>query len=183
MQPTAMYDIEKLKKLEADVALRVRRHFIEFFASHDYAKDTNAVVSSDISSLADIERTYSGTGFYLILTDYCAEKNNCSFEVDGLKVIYRGHCYTVKNRLISHLLNDQYRSSLPEKGVRYDVCMKLDDKNGINISKAPYSGFRWRVIVHKMRHSSKMIREQAEHAFDEAFSRPMGSKEAKIKNA
>jgi hypothetical protein len=176
-----MYDIEKLTNLEAALAADVRKHFADFFTSHDYTKDTGAVVSRKVSTLTDIEAIYYGTGLYLIFTDYQSEENVCSLEIDGLKAIYRGHCYTVKKRLKSHLFNDHYRASLPDKGVRYDVCMKLDDKNGINILEAPYSGYRWRVIIHKMKYSSKMIREQAEHAFDQVFSRPLGSREAKVK--
>ena len=56
--------------------------------------------------------------------------------------------------------------------------MKLDDKNGLTISDQPYSNYSWYVVVHKMANSSKVIREQAEHAFDEVFGRPLGSKEA-----
>lgn len=177
-----MYDIKKLAHAETELALLVRKHFADFFASHDYAKDTKSIVSCNVKTLADIESSYYGTGFYLIITDYQTAENKCSFEIDGLKAIYRGHCYTVKSRLKSHLMNDHYRSLLPETGVRYDVCMKLDDKNGINISAPPYNDFRWRVIVHKMKGSSKMIREQAEHAFDQVFGRPLGSKETKAKN-
>ena len=59
--------------------------------------------------------------------------------------------------------------------------MKLDGKNGINISDAPYRDFHWRVVVHKTQGSSKMIREQAERAFDAEFGRPLGSREAMAK--
>lgn len=178
-----MYDIKELTKLEAKTALIIRQHFADFFASHDYSKDMKSVVSREVSILADVDATYYGTGLYLILTDYQAAENKCALEVDGLKAIYRGHCRTVKSRLKSHLFNDHYRSNLPPKGVRYDVCMKLDDKNGINISELPYRNYRWKVIVHKMQSSSKMIREQAEHAFDQVFGRPLGSKEAVAKDA
>lgn len=174
------YDIKELRRREDDLALFVRQHFSDFFKKHDYIADSQDVVSYSIKTLADIERTYYGTGFYLILTDYMDSENCCSFVVGGLKAIYRGHCYTVKSRLKSHLFNAHYRSKLPERGVRYDVCMKLDDNNGINISEPPYNQYKWRVIVHKMKCSSKMIREQAEHAFDEVFSRPIGSKEGKV---
>lgn len=178
-----MYNINQLTQLEKDLAITVRNHFETFFAAHDYAVDTSAVVSRNVSTLADIESCHYGTGFYLILTDYQAGENKCSFGVDGLKAIYRGHCYTVKKRLKSHLLNDHYRSTLPEKGVRYDVCMKLDGKNGINITEPPYNKYRWCVVAHKMKNSSKMIREQAEHAFDQVFGRPLASREVKVKSA
>ncbi|MGN8120885.1 hypothetical protein ACTJK9_03890 [Pseudomonas sp. 22082] len=111
------------------------------------------------------------------MSDYQIEQNNCTFVIDGLKAIYRGHGYIVKNRLKSHLFNDHYRKNLPERGVRYDVCMKLDGNNGININEAPYSNYRWKIVVHKMLGSSRMMREQAEQAFDEVFNRPLASKE------
>jgi hypothetical protein len=107
----AKYNIKQLKQLEAELALTMRRHFAEFFSSHDYRNDTAEVVSSNVTSLADVESTYSGKGVYLILTDYRAAENDCSFVIDGMKAIYRGQCSTVKNRLKSHLLNDHYRSA------------------------------------------------------------------------
>jgi hypothetical protein len=55
--------------------------------------------------------------------------------------------------------------------------MKLDGNDGINIGDARYSQFRWRVLVHKMKKSSKTMREQAELAFDDVFQRPLASRE------
>lgn len=172
-----MYDIKKMVALERDLQQTVRSHFGDFFSAHDYGKVSKAIVSQPIRTLSDVGKAPYGTGLYVIMSDYQWEQNKCSLVVDDLKAIYRGHCYTVKERLKSHLFNDHYRANLPGRGVRYDVCMKLDDKNGINIEMPPYSGFRWRVIVHKMKGSSKMMREQAELAFDDVFGRPLGSKE------
>lgn len=172
-----MYDINELLTLERDLQNSMRQHFVNFFSAHDYSRDSRIVVSKSLSTLLDAEATHYGTGLYVIMSDYQFAENRCSLIVDGLKAIYRGHCYTVKGRLKSHLFNDHYRSNLREKGVRYDVCMKLDDKNGINIDSPPYSNYRWKVVVHKMKNSSKMMREQAELAFDEVFGRPHGSKE------
>jgi len=177
------YDISQLRKLETELALLEQRHFCDFFKQHDYSRNSSDVVCFNLKSLLDVERTYYGPGFYVILTDYSDSDNRCSLTVDGLKAIYRGHCYTVKKRLKSHLFNNHYRSSLQETEVRYDVCMKLDGKNGINILETPFVEHKWRVIVHKMKRSSKMIREQAELAFDEIFYRPSGSKERKMKGA
>ena len=173
-----MYDIKTLVKQEGELKLSVRKHFEEFFRGHNYTKDTKAICTKPIASLVDADGMQYGTGLYVILSDYQTEQNKCSLVIDGLKAIYRGHCYTVKGRLKSHLFNDHYRNNLPERGVRYDVCMKLDDKNGINIDSPPYNEYRWRVVVHKMQGSSKMMREQAELAFDEVFGRPLGSREA-----
>ncbi|WP_087724474.1 hypothetical protein [Pandoraea sp. PE-S2T-3] len=173
-----MYDIRQLVAIENELRQTIRSKFVDFFSVHDYTKDSKSVISRPVSSLSDAEALYYGTGLYVIMSDYQFEENKCRLITDGLKAIYRGHCYTVKGRIKSHLFNDHYRSNLPARGVRYDVCMKLDDKNGINISEPPYSNYHWWVVVHKMKGSSKMIREQAEHAFDEVFGRPLGSKEA-----
>jgi hypothetical protein len=180
-QKMKTYNINFLRQLETTYASTAHEHFIDFFKHHDYKNDTKMVVAKDLKSVLDIEATYSGVGFYVILTDYQASVNNCTNSIDGLKAIYRGHCATVKKRLMSHLVNGHYRANLPEKGVRYDVCLKLDDVNGIDITRLPYSSYRWRVVVHKMVGSSKLMREQAEHAFDEVFGRPFGSKEKGIR--
>jgi hypothetical protein len=172
-----MYDIKNLVTLERELQETVRSHFVDFFSAHDYKKDHKSVTSKSVSSSIDVEATYYGTGLYVIMSDYQSEQNRCNLTIDGLKAIYRGHSYTVKNRLKSHLFNRNYRENLPERGVRYDVCMKLDENNGINIDDLPYSKFRWKVLILKMKGSSKMIREQAELAFDEVFGRPLGSKE------
>lgn len=178
-----MYDVKHLVSLEHEVKKDMRTHFVDFFSTHDYTQASKSVVSKSLSTLINVEVTHSGSGFYVIMSDYQLEQNNCRLIVDGLKAIYRGHCATVKSRLKSHLFNDHYRSRLPEKGVRYDVCMKLDDKNGINIDEFPYNNYRWQVVVHKMTGSSKMMREQAEWAFDHVFGRPLGSKERKHADA
>jgi hypothetical protein len=173
-----MYDTKKLIELENELRNTIRTDFFKFFSSHDYTKDSKAVISRSVTTLDDAEVLHCGTGFYVIMSDYQIESNKCGLIVNGLKAIYRGHCYTVKGRLKSHLFNDHYRTNLPERGVRYDVCMKLDNNNGINICAPPYKDYRWSVVVHKMKGSSKMMREQAEFAFDEAFGRPLGSREA-----
>lgn len=174
-----MYDVKGLIKLESDLQRSIRNHFVEFFSNHDYSKDCRSVVSKLIYQHSDVEETYYGSGMYVIMSDYLFEQNKCKLTADGLKAIYRGHCYTVKGRLKSHLFNEHYRRNLPERGVRYDVCMKLDGNNGINIDQPPYSNYRWKVIIHKMNGSSKLLREQAEQAFDDVFGRPFGSKEGK----
>lgn len=177
------YDIAALKQQELRLTKNIRDHFIAFFREHDYGRDTKHVVSANVASLADVQKMSYGSGLYVIFTDYQCDANPCVLETDGLKAIYRGHSVTMKKRLLSHLLNDHYRQSLTETGVRYDVCIKLDDKNGINIDQPPYSRFRWRVAVHKMPQSTKLIREQAELAFDEVFGRPLGSREGTARNA
>jgi hypothetical protein len=177
----AKYDIKGLRQQEAEFERKVQTHFFEFFKAHDYMSPTPQVVTYKIDEQADIDKTYSGRGFYLILTDYPTENNKCTCKVGGLTVVYRGHCSVVKKRIQSHLSNTLYRANLPERGVRYDVCMNIDGQQGINITQDPYKKYRWSVMVHKMPKSSKAIREQAELAFDDVFSRPVGSREKRTK--
>jgi hypothetical protein len=177
------YDIAALTRQEALLAQSITDHFVQFFNEHNYETDTRAVVTCDVGNLIDIERLHYGPGLYVIFTDYQRDMNPCTLESGGLKAIYRGHCYTMKKRLFSHLLNDHYRATLPERGFRYDVCMKLDEANGINIDQQPYCEYRWRVVVYKMPGSSKLIREQAELAFDQVFGRPLGSREVVVRDA
>ena len=178
-----LYDITELASLESELAQKMKAHFVRFFTKHDYTVATEEVMSFDVADLSDLKGLPYGPGLYVIFTDYQKDSNPCKLELCNLKAIYRGHCYTVKKRLFSHLLNNHYRSMLPANGVRYDVCLKLDGANGININIAPYSSYKWRVVVHKMPRSSKLIREQAELAFDHVFGRPLGSKEVAAKDA
>ena len=91
-----------------------------------------------------------------------------------MKAIYRGHSYFTKKRLFSHLANEKYKSQIKEKGPNYKVCLKIDGKNsGININKIPYKDWEWTVVVHKMKGSNQLIREQMEKAFDKKFSKPI----------
>lgn len=173
------YDLSDLKEKESAFAKEAREHFAKFFRKYDYSEKNPDVISYDISSEGDANKVYYWTGLYLILTDYLFEENNCSFVFNGLKAIYRGHCRTIKSRIKSHLFNAAYRCSISGDALRYNVCLKLDDNNGINIQEEPYAKQHWQIVVHKMRNSSRMIREQAELAFDDVFSRPLGSKEIK----
>jgi hypothetical protein len=115
-----------------------------------------------------------GSGLYLILTDYLKDENQCTFEINGLKAIYRGHGRRIKKRVESHLYNVKYNENKDE--TNYTVCMKLNDDDGINLNESPYSDYRWYVIQHPMTDSSKTIREQAEQAFDNVYNMPIGSK-------
>jgi hypothetical protein len=88
----------------------------------------------------------------------------------------------VKNRIRSHLFNDNYKEKHNGKSVNYTVCIKINEKDigGMNINEIPYSNYKWLVIIHKMKDSNILIREYAEKAFDEIYNRPICSRE-KIK--
>ncbi len=169
-----MYDIKELSKNESKLKENFKNHFINFFTEFDYFNLVNSKIKKcDISSHEDMSSVRYGSGLYLILTNYMSEENPCSLEIDGLKVIYRGHGRRIKKRVESHIFNDEYNNN--KDGTVYSVCMKLDDNNGININQPPYCNYSWAVIQHPMTDSSKTMREQAEQAFDHIYSMPIGS--------
>jgi hypothetical protein len=173
------YDVALLKAAEDSCHMYMREHFRAFFSDARYSDDLPVdVVWTNVKTTAEVLETYHGSGLYLILTNYSFDVNPCTLVVDKLKCIYRGHCATVRPRLMSHLFNVHYRASHPGgKAVKYEVCMKLDGNDGIDISAEPYSRYAWRIIIHKMKGSSKTMREQAELAFDDTFRRPLASRE------
>jgi hypothetical protein len=79
---------------------------------------------------------------------------------------------------MSHLFNLDYNKNSSKYKTKYTVCLKIEDGvEGININQQPYSDYSWKIVVHKMKDSSKMIREQAELAFDNIYNRPLKSRE------
>ena len=167
-----MYDIKQLVMLESSFKKQCKDHFVRFFKEDD-SIDSSKLVITDIQSYDSISKLRYGSGLYLILTDYLTTENECSYELNGLKAIYRGHGVRMKKRVESHLFNKLYKQN--KDGTNYIVCMKLNNDNGININEKPYSDFNWCVVQHTMTKSSKTIREQAEQAFDEVHKMPIGS--------
>ena len=168
-----MYDIKNLVECENKFKRHCKFHFINFFRGFDYSNLNKDVKCYDILSYADIEKLRYSCGFYLILTDYMAEENQCKLEVNGLKVIYRGHGVRIRKRVESHLYNNDYNKN--KDGTNYTACLKLNGDNGISLKNKPYSDYKWAVIQHSMTDSSKTMREQAEQAFDKCFYQPIGS--------
>jgi hypothetical protein len=157
---------------------RIRAKIIEYLKECDYTSHSNYFQVLDIKHLHELQEIYYGAGFYILMTDLKFEDNNCSFEIDNFKAIYRGHSYFVKDRIMSHLFNLDYNKNSSKYKTKYTVCLKIEDGvEGININQQPYSDYSWKIIVHKMKDSSKMIREQAELAFDNIYNRPLKSRE------
>jgi hypothetical protein len=171
----ANYEIRRLVSQERDFSLEVQRHFVDFFNNHDYTISNQLLVTQAIETSTDIDRLPYGSGLYLILTDHEVPGNLCRFEHDRLRAIYRGHCSRVKARVRSHLFNAMHRAGHHE-GPRFETCIRLEGKN-LNIDQEPHSRSRWMVMVHKMTGSSRLIREQAELAFDAVYGRPAASRE------
>jgi len=126
----------------------------------------------------DLNQLYYDEGFYLILIEKDIDGIDfCDFNYADHKVIYRGHSRSSKKRIMSHLANDLYNQQRKSYEVKYNVCLKMDESviNGININRHPYKAMGWMVIVFKMKDSDKLIREQAESAFDEVYGKPCRS--------
>jgi hypothetical protein len=157
---------------------KIRAEIIEYLKKCDYTTHSNSFQILEIKNLDDTKKIYSGPGFYILMTDLKFEDNNCLFEIQNFKAIYRGHSHSVKDRIMSHLFNLDYNKNYSKHKTRYTVCLKIEDGvEGININQKKYSDYSWKIIVHKMKDSSKIIREQAELAFDNIYKRPSKSRE------
>jgi len=170
--------IEKYKNKLSEIEDYIQKDLIEYFSKIDYSQLSKEIQIVRINNEEDLNKIYTGIGFYIILTDYEFEDNNCVFEYDKHKAIYRGHSHFTKKRLLSHLANERYNKERKSNEPHYKVCLKIDNNvNGININKEPYKSWNWIVIIHKMKDSSKIIREQAELAFDKLYNKPSKSRE------
>lgn len=142
------------------------------------SKDDVTIVK--IEKHDDLSDLIYGSGFYIILTNYYIEENNCNLELDvnntKVRAIYRGEGRRLKKRVESHLFNDKYQGN--RDGTNYEVCIKIGDGNqGINIDKVPYNGSDFYVIQHKMTDSLSFERKIMEEVFDKKYNRPVCSRE------
>lgn len=129
-----------------------------------------------ITSFEDTDKIMYGSGFYLIFSDFNLDNNKCEIEINNTRVIYRGHCSRVKQRIRSHLFKSKY--DLNKINTDYKVCLKIDSKiNGINIDDHIYSKYQWYVLTISMRGSNKLIRELCEKAFDKLYNKPIYSRD------
>jgi hypothetical protein len=157
----------------------IKRDLVEYFNHIDYKKIPEEIQITELNNEDDLNKVFYKDGFYIILTNHTFENNSCKFEYNNQKAIYRGHSYRSKNRLISHLANDKYNRERKPKEPNYTVCLKIENGiDGININRSPYNEWNWTVIVFKMNASTKLMREQAEHAFDEVYNKPCKSRES-----
>lgn len=162
----------------------IKENLCEYFKEHFHEellpnnKDDIQIIS--VNQESDLEKVTTSPGLYIILTDHKFNENECSFIYNKHTAIYRGHSYSIKNRVKSHLMHNSYQENKNKWATNYTVCLKIEDGvNGINIDSKPYNGWEWTVIVLKMPNSNKIIREQAELAFDTVFNKPCKSKEKK----
>ncbi len=159
-----------------DLSKQIQEDFEKYLRSIDYSKLPKDIVMKEVSSPKDISTLPYGEGFYIILTNYKLDHIDGQLIIDDCTAIYRGHCGTVKARIMSHLANDYYKEN--DRTKTYKVCLKMEDGvSGINVDQQPYNSAKWIVIVHKMSGSSKLIREQMEYAYDEVYGRPCRSLE------
>ncbi len=166
--------ISSYKDLLHKVNVEIREDLHQYFKEVNFTQPSGEIQIVHLKSEEDIKNVYSGTGFYVILSDNHFPENNSEFIYQDRKAIYRGHCYSVRKRITSHLANKFYN----ETEYLYKVCLKINPgENGINIGQEPYKNWGWTIIVYKMKGSSKVMREQAELAFDNVFGKPCKSRE------
>ena len=157
----------------------IQKDLEAYFRNVDYGKVSKEIQITEINNEEDLNQIIYGVGFYIILTNQIFDDNNCEFEFNNQKAIYRGHSYFSKKRLLSHLSNEKYKRNRKQNEPNYKVCLKIENgKNGINVNQSPYKNWNWTVIVHKMKGSSKLMREQAEQAFDKVYNKPCKSRES-----
>jgi hypothetical protein len=203
----APYDVVKMKaELEdafAIVGRRIQNEFVAAFRQlypddrvpFDLSTMKPAVAATPISSVADIRKVFRTAGFYIILTDYPVEANQCRLTRGSLRAVYRGECAEVRLRVMSHLANTAYRQGVEQSSHRYmqipknagrqfyksawPHCLKLEKggRSGIDVEDQPYAGYKWLVLAHPMVGSSQAVRKLAEAAFDEAFGHPAASRD------
>jgi hypothetical protein len=125
------------------------------------------------------------SGLYILMTDYAVEDaGSCSFMAGRSvsKAIYRGHSANVMERVMGHLINQEYLrmcSSLKNKkpwGSYLKISDKVEGNGGIDITHACYADCNWAVVVFEMTPSSRLLREYAENGFAAAFGVPARSK-------
>ena len=163
------------EKLDSAKSL-IKDELREYFSSFNYKTPSSSFQVIDLKCIEDLSKIYSSQGFYILMTNKHFEDNYCKLSIDGCTAIYRGHCCTTKDRIMSHLFNVEHNRTISKHKTKYKVCLKIEDKvNGINIDQKPYSDYIWKVIVHKMKGSTLIIREQAEKAFDEKYGIPVKS--------
>lgn len=157
---------------------KIRKDFVNHLKDIDYSSNNGTFEIYSIKNIEDVNHIYTGPGFYIILLDQKFDDNESVFSFANHSAIYRGHSYSVRDRIKSHLFNSEYNLSDFKNKPRYTVCLKFEDGiQGINLNDEPYCNYSWKIIVHKMKGSSKLIREQAELAFDVIYGRPFKSKE------
>lgn len=168
----------KLKEVQDNFKTEI----VTYLKSCDYNLNSKNYQVVDLKNFDDLKKVYSGRGFYVILTSKNFADNECQFKFSDLTAIYRGHSYNLKNRVMSHLFTTQYKAkeSTATYKSNYTVCLKIEDGvNGIDVDKQPYSEHLWKVIVHRMKGSTELIRQQAEQAFDDIYKQPIKSREKK----
>jgi hypothetical protein len=169
--------LTKYRRILKQAKAEIQSDLLEYFDSCEYPSKSKSVQVIKVTSASSIADMYTMQGFYIILSDIELDDNECTFELNKQRAIYRGHSYNVKNRIMSHLFNTRYKNELDGETV-YTACLKIEDGvNGVNVDEEPYVQNKWTVIVHKMLKSDKVTREQAEAAFDQKYKKPCKSRE------
>jgi hypothetical protein len=170
-----IYDIPLMVQKHRACVSEMADHFKTFFLETDYSKPLPRKVRvQSVRSRDDLAKILAGPGFYCIASTIPTDENKCTLRLGSplAPVIYRGHSYSVRERIESHLFNEPYVQR--DSGRRFKVCLKLRGKN-IDIDRGAEARHSWLVATHSMPNSTLFVREAAERGFDLAFCRPIGS--------
>ncbi|MBA4241444.1 MAG: hypothetical protein C0448_12015 [Sphingobacteriaceae bacterium] len=167
-------DIKKYKASISNVQNEILSDIKNHLLSIDYTVTSKNTIIKKIETIEDFKSIPNIEGFYVIFSDFKTENNICTLKYNNTSAIYRGQSYDAKDRLKSHLINEEYVKTNPKYKRLFTTCMQIvKGTHGININYQPYNNSNWYVIVHRMEGSSEAIRELAEVAFDEIYNKPI----------
>lgn len=168
--------LDSLQTLERECILEIA----DGLSAHPPAPGSEHYVHLPLTSWESFLELPYFAGLYMIATDYplqFQDRTHSRLQCNQLPVIYRGHAANVRERVMSHLANRQYREMKTSKNLGFwTQCLKLStDKGtgGIDFREAPFADFRWEVMVMPLRGSNERFRELAEWAYDQAFGKPI----------
>lgn len=188
--------IKRQQALAAEIESRFAQYFaaavVPPFGAGDPVASSGivSVVISTPGSSADevaarIGRLPRSQGLYVIMTDYPVPGSHaCTFGVpgSGLKAIYRGHSFNIRERVMGHLTHGAYMAMCGSKKDKkpWGAFFKLTDgasggDGGLDITTAPYSSYTWGIVGFEMKKSTQPLRELAENGFSGAFGTPARS--------
>lgn len=101
---------------------KIRKDFVNHLKDIDYSSNNGTFEIYSIKNIEDVNHIYTGPGFYIILLDQKFDDNESIFSFANHSAIYRGHSYSLRDRIKSHLFNSEYNLSDFKNKPRYTVC-------------------------------------------------------------
>lgn len=186
--------LEQQRTLAKEMEARFTTYFRETAVpDFDIEPSTPGVLVRKIATPGDSKETVHErihalprkAGLYVLMSDYAVEDaDSCRFMAgrSASKAIYRGHSANVMERVMGHLINQEYlrmcasRRNKRPWGSYLKISDKVEGDGGIDITHARYAECNWAIVVYEMTSSSRLLREYAENGFAAAFGVPARSK-------